>query len=250
MPEAARARWYSRPAKSSKSQPFAIVTHRPVRRERARLLGDRLRDGRRSRRPARATSCATPRSPFSFARTAEPLARRCGCATSESRRSATQRTPVARFTAAPTRWTEPGGEVVSTTSIPSRAHDPDRGRDRGRVPGHVLVGDEQRGGRRADACAPSALEPVRAVQLLRRSPAARADVARAVHPGLRRRRQLVVACTHFGSSGASTCVSMPSGGQVGRELERPLHAAAARGREVERDEQEPFMGGRGCSGVR
>ena len=46
--------------------------------------------------------------------------RRCGWATSESRRSATQRAPVARLTAAPTKWTELGGEVVSTTSIPSR----------------------------------------------------------------------------------------------------------------------------------
>jgi hypothetical protein len=37
----------------------------------------------------------------------------------ESRRSATHATPVAFFTAAPIRWIEPGGDVVSTTSIPS-----------------------------------------------------------------------------------------------------------------------------------
>jgi len=36
------------------------------------------------------------------------------------RRSATHVAPVARFTAAPIMCTEPGGEVVNTTSIPSR----------------------------------------------------------------------------------------------------------------------------------
>ena len=63
-----------------------------------------------------ATSRATPWSTFSFARTAMLSARRCGCATSESRRSATHFAPVAFLTAAPTKWTEFGGDVVSTTS--------------------------------------------------------------------------------------------------------------------------------------
>ena len=66
-----------------------------------------------------ATSRATPTSTFSFARTAMLSARRCGCATSESRRSATHFAPVVFFTAAPTRWIEFGGEVVTMTSIPS-----------------------------------------------------------------------------------------------------------------------------------
>ena len=65
----------------------------------------------------RATSFATPTSTFSFARTALLSERRWAWATTESRRSATQRAPVARFTAAPTRWIELGGEVVITTSI-------------------------------------------------------------------------------------------------------------------------------------
>ena len=43
----------------------------------------------------------------------------CGCATSESRRSATHFAPVAFFTEAPTKWIEFGGEVVTTTSMPS-----------------------------------------------------------------------------------------------------------------------------------
>jgi hypothetical protein len=34
--------------------------------------------------------------------------------------SASQRAPVARLTAAPTKWTDPGGDVVITASIPSR----------------------------------------------------------------------------------------------------------------------------------
>ena len=66
-----------------------------------------------------ATRRATPWSTFSFARTAMLSERRCGWATSESRRSATHVAPVAFFTAAPTKWIEFGGEVVTTTSIPS-----------------------------------------------------------------------------------------------------------------------------------
>ena len=53
------------------------------------------------------------------AQTAALSARRWGCATSESRRSAIQRAPAAPFAAAPIRCTELGGEVVSTTSISS-----------------------------------------------------------------------------------------------------------------------------------
>ena len=67
---ASAARRYSSPAKSSKSEPFAIVDDRPVRLERAHLLGDRVGDGDdrvglRARRAAR-PAC----SPCSFARTA------------------------------------------------------------------------------------------------------------------------------------------------------------------------------------
>jgi hypothetical protein len=65
----------------------------------------------------RATSRATDALTFSFARTLARSTFRCGCEAIESRRSATQRTPVARFTAAPIRWTEFGGDVVTTTSI-------------------------------------------------------------------------------------------------------------------------------------
>ena len=90
-----------------------------------------------------------------------------------------------------------------------------------------------------------ALEARRAVQLLGRArgragPTKRARCTQAsVGVGRSSSRWI-----HFGSSGASTCVSIPSSGQVRRELERPLHAAAARGREVERDEQDLHDGRR------
>ena len=104
------------PAKSSKSQPFGIVAtgprgsmratrpRSPRTRKRSRPLGAR----RHARRPRR--SSPSPR-------TATLSARRCGCATIESRRSASQRAPVAFCTAAPTRWMESGGDVVITASI-------------------------------------------------------------------------------------------------------------------------------------
>src|SRR5581483_9898727 len=89
-------RWCSSPAKSSKSEPFAIVATRPFG-SRARISSEI------------ASETQTIAS-----------ARRCGWATTESRRSATHGMPTARFTAAPTRCTDDGGEVVRTTSIPSR----------------------------------------------------------------------------------------------------------------------------------
>ena len=76
----------------------------------------------------RATSRATSSEVRSFARTSRLSARRCGCATSESRRSATQRTPVTRLARAPIRCTEAGGEVVTTTSIALAVDQPDRRR--------------------------------------------------------------------------------------------------------------------------
>ena len=99
---------------------------------------------RRSRRPA-ARRAARPRcSPCSFTRTTSRSASRCGWATSESRRSATQRDAGRALHGRADRGgPTSGGEVVSTTSIPSLADDPDRGRDRGQVPADVLVGHEQ-----------------------------------------------------------------------------------------------------------
>src|SRR5581483_6155906 len=87
----------SRPAKSSKSEPFAIVVTVP-RGFRSRTSSAIASETHVIASAERAIRRATACSPCSFARTTKRSARRCGCATTESRRSATQRTPVARFT--------------------------------------------------------------------------------------------------------------------------------------------------------
>ncbi len=110
---------YGSPEKSSKSQPFEIVATRPCG-SKPRASSAIASETQVIASARRATRWATPSLTFSLARTAMLSVRRWGCATSESRRSATHLAPVAAFTAAPTRWIEFGGEVVSTTSIPSR----------------------------------------------------------------------------------------------------------------------------------
>ena len=109
---------YSSPAKSSKSQPLEIVSTRAAPSARSSsAIGSETAT---TASALRATSRATLSPVRSLARTSALSVRRCGFATIESRRSAIQRAPVARRTAAPTRWTDVGGEVVSTTSIFSR----------------------------------------------------------------------------------------------------------------------------------
>ena len=112
------ARRYSSPAKSSKSAPFRIVVTTPAGSS-ASASSAIASEAATITSAWRATSRATESLTFSFARTAARSTRRCGCAAMESRRSATQRTPVVRFTAAPIRCTEFGGDVVRTTSMPS-----------------------------------------------------------------------------------------------------------------------------------
>ena len=191
----------------------------------------------------RATRRATACSPCSFARTRGAPRRRCGCATSESRRSATHFTPVAFLTAAPTRCTDDGGEVVITTSMPSLPHDADRRRDRRQVPAHVLVGDEQAppGELRLPREAHEALRPV---QLLGGLPALRAEVARAMHPGERRRLQLVVAVDPLRVVRREHVRLDAELRQMRRELERPLDAPSPGRREVEADDQHLHCGRR------
>ena len=65
-----------------------------------------------------ATRRATRSCSAAFAFVAVVSALRCAWETSESRRSATQRIPVARAIAAAIRCVEPGGDVETTTSIP------------------------------------------------------------------------------------------------------------------------------------
>ena len=69
-PEAVAPRWYSSPAKSSKSEPFAIVTTGPRGDALAHLLGDRLGDARRSRRRGARRAARRRAAPCSFTRTA------------------------------------------------------------------------------------------------------------------------------------------------------------------------------------
>src|SRR6266540_3795446 len=111
-------RWYSSPAKSSKSAPLRIVVTTPAGSS-ERASSAIASEAATIASACRATSRATDALTFSFARTAARSTRRCGCVAIESRRSATQRAPVVRFTAAPIRWTEFGGDVVTTTSMPS-----------------------------------------------------------------------------------------------------------------------------------
>ncbi len=110
---------YSSPVKSSKSHPLAIVTTSP--RGPSRRTSSEIASETHVIASAReATSRATRWWIAALARVAIVSARRCAWATSESRRSAIHRAPVARCTAAPTRCVEPGGEVVITASIPCR----------------------------------------------------------------------------------------------------------------------------------
>ena len=227
-------------------EPGEVVEVAAVRDRRHRPARARARASPRRSPPRRttiasageATRRATAPSTLSFARTASDSARRCGCATSESRRSATQRAPVAfACTAAPTKWTDAGGDRRDHDVDLLGARDPDRRRDRGQVPAHVLVGHEQaaRGEPRLRRRTRRAL-PCRAAPRRACAPSARRSARGAPTPASARaargRRWI-----HFGSSGASTCVSIPSAGRCVRELQRPLHAAAAGGREVERHEQ-------------
>ena len=107
---------YVIPSKSSKSLPFVIVTIRPAG-ERARISSAIESNAVTIASARRATTPPTARTVRAFTRTATVSERRSWCASRESRRSAIQWVPSARFTAAPTRCTEPGGDVVITTSI-------------------------------------------------------------------------------------------------------------------------------------
>src|SRR5207248_6492581 len=83
-----------------------------------------------------------------------------------------------------------------------------------------------------------ALEPLRPVELLGRLPALRAEVARPVDPGLRRRLELRVGVDPLRVVGREHVRLDPERREVRREFERPLDTAAAGRREVERDDQD------------
>ena len=176
------------------------------------------------------------RAVAAFAFVAVVSARRCACATSESRRSATQRAPVARAIAAAMRCVEPGGDVETTTSIPcSRTS---------RIPAGIAVTAHvafSSGHDEAPQLQPRlrqrALEPSVPASTSRRLAAADADVARPVHPRLGRHPQALVAMQPARIVGREHVGLDPHRRQVLRELQRALDAAAAGGREVEADDQ-------------
>ena len=116
------------------------------------------------------------------------------------------------------------------------AHDPDRRRDRRQVPRHARVGEEEPTGR-DPRLEDGALEAVGGAELLGRLAGLRADVARAVDPRLRRHAELGIAVDPLGIVGGEDVRLDAERRQVLRELERALHASAARGREVHRHEQ-------------
>jgi hypothetical protein len=84
----------------------------------------------------------------------------------------------------------------------------------------------------------------RAVQLLGRLASLRPEIARTVYPGERRRRQLVVAVDPLRIVRRENVRLDPELRQMRRELERTLDAAAACGREVERDDEDLHRGRR------
>ena len=209
--------------------------HRPVRPERAHLVGDRVGDGD-DRVGLRRDQPRDHLVPLLLRPHGQPL--RVAVRVRDERVAqvgdpAHLRLPLAR-----------GADEVHRPGRRGRDHDVDplvaadaqRGRDRGQVEGHVLVGEEQPPPEQLELPL-VALEPRRAVQLLGRLAAARADELHAVHPRERRRRQVVVAVHPLRVVGREHVQLDPEPGQMRRELERPLHAAAARGREVQRDEE-------------
>ena len=103
---------------------------------------------------------------------------------------------------------------------------------------HVLVGQRAGGGRSSPARKRTRSTPRPAVQLVGDPPAARPDVAGAVHPRLRRQRQVRVLVHPLRVVRREHVRLDPERRQVARELQRALDAAAARGREVEGDEKE------------
>ena len=219
-------RVYSSPAKSSKSQPFAIVTTGP-RGEMPRVSTEIDSAAVTIASACAATRCATAARDFRFTSAAKPSAERCGCSTIESRRSATHFTPVAFFTAAPSEMNRAGRRRRQHDVDPLAAHDRDRLRDRGRVPGHVLVRHEQPAADRR-RLQQRELHPGAAVLLVGDPPAARPDVARAVHPRLRRQRQVGVDVHPLRVVRREHVRLDPERGQMARELQRSLHAARRR----------------------
>ena len=206
--------WCSSPSKSSKSQPFAIVRTSP-RGSSARASSAIASETATIASARRATSFATPISPCSLSRAAAFSGRRCGCA---AERVAEVGDPAGAGRAlGPRRRSgapRSGGEVVSTTSMPCS-----RGRAGSRPGSRSGSRSRSRPGRAAAArtaarASTASSIPSLPVQLLGRlaAAAARRSAPGAPRPGVGggARRRGGSSC---GSSGASTCVSIPSAGR-------------------------------------
>src|ERR671922_288661 len=168
--------WYSRPAKSSKSQPLAIVWTRAA--------------------PSPRISSAIGAETATTASALRPTSR----ATRSPVRVGDDRVAQVGDPARAGRPTDGGADQVDGRRRRGRQDDvdvlapgdPDRGGDRGEVPRHILVGDEPAAERECRLAA-GALDPREAVELVGGEPSLRADVADAVHPGLRGWGEVVVA---------------------------------------------------------
>ena len=226
---------YSSPAKSSKSQPFAIMRTAP------RAPSPRTSSAIASE--THVTASASPRDePRDLLVRGLARARRGGVVAAVLVRD--ERIAQVGDPASAGRPLDGRADEVDRARRRRRDHDvdalpprdPDRGRDRGEVPRHARVGDEQATCRdlRLDE---RALEPVRGAELLRRLARPRADVARAVDPCLRRDAQLGIAVHPLRVVGCEHVRLDAERGKVLRELERALDAASARRREVHRHEQ-------------
>ena len=150
-----------------------------------------------------------------------------------------------RASARPRRRSAPtaGGEVVITASIPSRRAMRIAAGIAVRFQVTLASGSSRR---RAVTCAWSerAFEPLGRAELLRRFPRAWADVAHTMDPRLGRDAQVGVAVHPLRVVGREHVGLDAERREVLRELERPLHASSARGREVHRHEEHLH----GCEG--
>ena len=123
------------------------------------------------------------------------------------------------------------------------ARDADRGGDRGEVPSDARVRKQQASGRDL-RLEERAFEPLGRAEFLRRFPRAWTDVAHTMDPRLGRDAQVRVAVHPLRVVGREDVGLDAECREVLRELERPLHASAARGREVHRHEEHLH----GCEG--
>ena len=193
---------------SERVRPGTGVDRGDRRSSRHASPGNARRAGRRARRSPRSRSRSRSRprvravegasSPAAIARDAPTIASACRATSRardrspltswrrwawsaiESRRSATHRTPVSRAAAAPTRCTDPGGEVVSTTSI--------RCRRTIWVAAGIAVTFQRTLASGTSSWRPASstagakpLQPVRRTQFLGRAARPRAEIARAMN---------------------------------------------------------------------